>query len=114
MYSFVGSFYISFDGPVVKYLHVMQRGLSSNPRCYVYNFFIITSLGASVQIWFHHSFWDYVVPDRITRMTLELMKFGNEFWPILFREYISPNLFAVTEDAESGGFFDSKNLGRMS
>ncbi len=23
------------------------------------------------------------------------MKFGNEFWLILFREYISPNLFAV-------------------
>jgi hypothetical protein len=23
------------------------------------------------------------------------MKFGNEFWLILFREYISPKLFAV-------------------
>jgi hypothetical protein len=23
------------------------------------------------------------------------MKFGNEFWLILFREYISPNFFAV-------------------
>jgi hypothetical protein len=28
------------------------------------------------------------------------MKFGKEFWLILFREYISPNLFAVwTEKA---------------
>jgi hypothetical protein len=26
------------------------------------------------------------------------MKFGNEFWLILFREYISPNLFAVRRD----------------
>jgi hypothetical protein len=25
------------------------------------------------------------------------MKFGNEFWLILFREYISPNLFAVLD-----------------
>ncbi len=25
------------------------------------------------------------------------MKFGNEFWLILFREYISPKLFAVWE-----------------
>jgi hypothetical protein len=24
------------------------------------------------------------------------MKFGNEFWLILFREYIIPNLFAVS------------------
>jgi hypothetical protein len=26
------------------------------------------------------------------------MKFGNEFWLILFREYISPKLFAVGGD----------------
>jgi hypothetical protein len=48
---------------------------------------------------FHNSFWDYVVPDRhINNMNdfgIILMKFGNEFWLILFREYISPNLFAV-------------------
>jgi hypothetical protein len=25
------------------------------------------------------------------------MKFGNELWLILFREYISPNLFAVED-----------------
>ncbi len=25
------------------------------------------------------------------------MKFGNEFWLILFQEYIIPNLFAVCE-----------------
>ncbi len=25
------------------------------------------------------------------------MKFGNEFWLILFREYISPKLFAVRQ-----------------
>ncbi len=52
MDSFVGLFSISVDGPVAKYLHVMQGGLSSKPGCYVYNFFIMTSLGAQVQIWF--------------------------------------------------------------
>ncbi len=46
IYSFVATFCISFDGPVAKYWHVMQGGLSSNPDCYVYNFFIMTSLGA--------------------------------------------------------------------
>ncbi len=44
--SFVRSFCISFDGPVAKYLLVMQGGLCSNPGCYVYNCFIMTSLGA--------------------------------------------------------------------
>jgi hypothetical protein len=43
---FVGTYCYSFDGPVAKYLHVMQGGLSSNPGCYVDNFFIKTSLGA--------------------------------------------------------------------
>jgi hypothetical protein len=52
MDSFVGTLFISFDGPVAKYLHVMQGGLSSYPGCYVYNFLIMTSLGAQVQIWF--------------------------------------------------------------
>jgi hypothetical protein len=27
------------------------------------------------------------------------MKFRNEFWLILFREYISPNLFAVLDES---------------
>ncbi len=33
------------------------------------------------------------------------MKFGNEFWLILFREFISPNLFAVqgTRSKSTGG-----------
>ncbi len=52
MDSFVGIFCISFDGPVTKYFHVMQGGLSSNPGCYIYYFFMMTSLGAKVQIWF--------------------------------------------------------------
>jgi hypothetical protein len=43
---FVGTICISFDGPVAKYLHMMQGGLSSDPGCYVYNFFIMTSLEA--------------------------------------------------------------------
>ena len=30
------------------------------------------------------------------------MKFGNEFWLILFREYISPNLFAVYKEIRKG------------
>jgi hypothetical protein len=38
--------FVSFDGPVAKYLHVMQGGLSSNPGRYVYTFFFMTSLGA--------------------------------------------------------------------
>jgi hypothetical protein len=38
------------------------------------------------------------------------MKFGNEFWLILFREYISPKLFAVCKpfwlkDLENKGLF---------
>jgi hypothetical protein len=31
------------------------------------------------------------------------MKFGNEFWLILVREYISPKLFAVYEEGEREG-----------
>jgi hypothetical protein len=42
----VGIFCISFDGPVAKYFNVMPGGLSSNPWCYFYNFFIMTSFGA--------------------------------------------------------------------
>jgi hypothetical protein len=30
------------------------------------------------------------------------MKFGNEFWLILFWEYISPNLFAVRRKNKRG------------
>jgi hypothetical protein len=45
---------ISFDGPAERYLFVMQGGLSSNPGCYVYYFFRMTSLGALVQIWFSY------------------------------------------------------------
>jgi hypothetical protein len=36
--SFGGSLCISFDGPVAKYLHEMQGGLSPNPGCDVYYF----------------------------------------------------------------------------
>jgi hypothetical protein len=72
MDSFVGTFCIRCDGLVAKYLHVMQRGLSSNLGCYVYIFFIMTSLGARFKSGFHISFWDYVVPDRIPWVTLEL------------------------------------------
>ncbi len=97
MDSFVGTFCISFDGPVAKYLHVMQGGLSSNLVCYVYNFFIMTSLGAYVQIWFSYfllglwSSWQNTLSD----FGIIWLKFGYEFWLILFREYISPKLFAV-------------------
>jgi hypothetical protein len=37
MDSFVGNLGISIDGPVARYLLVMQGGLSSNPGCYVYS-----------------------------------------------------------------------------
>jgi hypothetical protein len=46
MISFVETLCISCDGPVEKYLHMMQGGLGSNPGCYVYYFFMVTSLGA--------------------------------------------------------------------
>ncbi len=63
--SFVGIRYISFDGPVAKYLLVMQ-GARDQIQCVV---FIPFS-------WWHpweprfksgflNSFWDYLVPDRI-------------------------------------------------
>jgi hypothetical protein len=46
MDSFVGFLCISIDGPVARYLLVLLEGLSSNPGCYVYYFFRMTSLGA--------------------------------------------------------------------
>jgi hypothetical protein len=46
MDSFVGKLRISFDGPVARYLLVMQGGLSSNPGDYVYHFFRMAFLGA--------------------------------------------------------------------
>ncbi len=52
MDSFVMQLCISCDGPVVRYLLMMQGGRSSNQGCYVYYFFRITYLGAKVQIWF--------------------------------------------------------------
>jgi hypothetical protein len=36
------------------------------------------------------------------------MKFGNEFWLILFREYISPKLFAVWGMGLGGGTANSE------
>jgi hypothetical protein len=38
------------------------------------------------------------------------MKFGNEFWDILFRDYISPNLFAVYDTATTGLIFIRVNI----
>jgi hypothetical protein len=52
MDSFVELLCISIDGPVARYQLVMLRGMSSNPGCYDYYFFRMTSLGAWVQIWF--------------------------------------------------------------
>ena len=46
MNSFVGTLCISIGGPVAKYLLVVQEVLSSNPVCYVYYFFMLTSLVA--------------------------------------------------------------------
>jgi hypothetical protein len=46
MDSFVETLCISCDGPVAKYLHMMQGGQSSNPVYYVYYFLMMTSLGA--------------------------------------------------------------------
>jgi hypothetical protein len=46
MDSFVGFLCISIDGPVARYLLVIQEGLSSIPGCYVYYFFRMISSGA--------------------------------------------------------------------
>jgi hypothetical protein len=46
MNSFVGTLCISFDGPVAKHWLWKQGDLSSNSVCYVYYFFMMTSLGA--------------------------------------------------------------------
>ena len=46
MDSFVENLSISCDGPVAKYLHMMQGGLSSNLGYYVYYFFMIGILGS--------------------------------------------------------------------
>ncbi len=43
---FVESLSISIGGPMAKYLLVMHGDLSSNPVCYDYYFFMLTSLGA--------------------------------------------------------------------
>ncbi len=37
------------------------------------------------------------------------MKFGNEFWLILFQEYISPKLFAVHSKTDFSVGFDLKS-----
>ncbi len=60
-----------------KILATYAGVLGSNPGCEVS--FMITSLG-----FFHNDFGNIY------------MKFGNEFWLILFREYIIPKLFAVS------------------
>jgi hypothetical protein len=46
IYSFAGKLCISFDGPVARYLLVMQGDLSLNPGCYDYHFFRMAFLGA--------------------------------------------------------------------
>ncbi len=51
-------------------------GLSSNPGCDVYYFFMITSLEPRFKSGFHNSFWDYVVSDRLSWMTLEIYKWN--------------------------------------
>jgi hypothetical protein len=70
MDSFVGTLCIRFDGPVARYLLVMQGDLSSNPRCFFQDG-ILLSLGSNLVFIIP---WDYFVPDRIPRMTLELYK----------------------------------------
>ncbi len=83
---FLGTFCVSFDGPVAKYLHVMQGGLSSNPGCYVKTFSLWHSWEPRFKSGFHNSFWDYVVPDRIPWMTLELYEWnvGTSFGYFFF------------------------------
>ncbi len=67
MDSFMETLFISIGSPVAKYLLVMHGGLSSNPVCYIYHFFMLPSLGAyRFKSGFHNSFWDYVAPDRIS------------------------------------------------
>ena len=76
MDSFVGTLYISFDGPVPKYLLVMQgawvwiQGVIFNTFSWWHPWEPRFKSG------FHNSFWDYLVPDRISWMTLELYKWN--------------------------------------
>ncbi len=74
MYSFVRCLCISFDGPVARYLLVIQGSLSSKPGCMFLTFSGWHPWEPRLKSGFHNSFWDYVVPDRIPWMTLELYK----------------------------------------
>jgi hypothetical protein len=49
MESFVETLCISCDGPVAKYLPMMQGGQSSNPGCYVLVKIAFFACGASLQ-----------------------------------------------------------------
>jgi hypothetical protein len=48
---------------------------------------------------FHNSFWVYCIcsswQNTMNDFGIIWMKFGNEFWLIIFREYVSPKLYAV-------------------
>jgi hypothetical protein len=69
MDSFVWTLCISFDGPVAKYLLVMQGMI-----------FITFSWWhpwePRFKSGFYNSFWDYLVPDRISWMTVEICKWN--------------------------------------
>ncbi len=62
----------SFDGPVTKYFLQMQGSWVQIPAVKFIIFSWWYPRGPRFKSCFHNSFWDYVVPDRISWMTLEI------------------------------------------
>ena len=74
LYSFVGTLSISFDGPVAKCLPVMQGAWVQIQAVMLITFSWLHPWKPRFKSGFHNSFWDYLVPDRISWMTLEIYK----------------------------------------
>ncbi len=86
MDSFVGTFCISFDVPASKYLLVMQAAWVKIQNVMFITFLWWHPWEARFKSGFHIFFWDLVVPDIISWMTLEIYKWNlervlaNSFW----------------------------------
>ncbi len=74
--SFVGTLCISFEGPVAKHLHVMQGAWVQTQGVMFITFSWWHPWEPRFKSGFHNSFWDYLVPDRISWMTLEIYKWN--------------------------------------
>ncbi len=74
MDSFVGTLRFSFDGPVAIYLLLMQGSHVQIQGMKSYIFYFWHPWGPKFKSGFHNSVWDYVVPGRISWITLEIYK----------------------------------------